>query len=543
MFVMPVISVTLRCVRYMGCFISESSAFLKTDFAKKAGQGQTLLVIDSSMAGKSFEEKIAWVLALKRRNKYPEGMNKAGRLNLRRFAANFSLEDGTLFRTGKGRKVIVVHTRNRALELFEQHHGGPWGGHQGIFKTRTALTTRYYWPGMTKDIVQWVEQCVKCQKGRKAVTLHTPVESKTDTPVESKTDTPVQSKETPAPPGQSHLLASPFHTPAPSTPGSVSCSSSLSSCPLLPDSTEWRWQTDAMTSRLDLSHLLPPPRLRQLVQDWLQEDAPAFDPAGCAVGEGPECAVLLCKSPGVLAGCPFFDAIFTELGCTVEWFQPEGAWLEPVARVAEVRGKARHLLLGERTALNCLGRCSGVATAAGRACRLAREASWHGQVAGTRKTTPGFRLAEKYALLVGGASGHRYDLGSLIMLKDNHVWAAGGIAQAIQEAQRVAGFHLKLEVECRSLEEALEAAEAGSDIIMLDNFSPEDLHPAASALKATHPRVIVEASGGISEENISQFFGPCIDILSLGCLTQSSQAVDFSLKICRETPVQRDFAF
>ncbi|EMP25051.1 Septin-1 [Chelonia mydas] len=115
--------------------------------------------------------------------------------------------------------------------------------------------------------------------------------------------------------------------------------------------------------------------------------------------------------------------------------------------------------------------------------------------------------------------------------------------KAVQEAQRVAGFHLKLEVECRSLEEALEAAEAGSDIVMLDNFSPEDLHPAASALKAAHPRVMVEASGGISEENISQFFGPCIDVLSLGCLTQSARAVDFSLKICRETPLQRDFAF
>ncbi|TFJ95961.1 hydroxymethylbilane synthase [Platysternon megacephalum] len=354
---------------------------------------------------------------------------------------------GMLFRTGKGRKVVVMHTRNQALQLFEQHHGDPRGGHQGIFQMKTALTTRYYWPGMTKDIVQW---------------------------------------------------------------------------------------TNAMTSRRDLSHLLPPPRLRQLVRDWLQEDAPAFDPAGCAVGEAPERAVLLCKSPGALAGCPFFDAVFTELGCTVEWFQPEGAWLEPVARVAEVHGKARHLLLGERTALNCLGRCSGVATAAGRACRLARKASWHGQVSGTRKTTPGFRLAEKYALQVGGASGHRYDLGSLVMLKDNH---------AIQEAQRVAGFHLKLEVECCSLEEALEAAGTGSDIIMLDNFSPEDLHPATSALKAAHPRVMVEASGGISEENISQFFGPCIDVLSLGCLTQSARAVDFSLKICRETPVQRDFAF
>ncbi|CAM4678612.1 unnamed protein product [Lepidochelys kempii] len=117
------------------------------------------------------------------------------------------------------------------------------------------------------------------------------------------------------------------------------------------------------------------------------------------------------------------------------------------------------------------------------------------------------------------------------MLKDNHVWAAGGIAQVVlSRSQRVAGFHLKLEVECRSLGEALEAAEAGSDIVMLDNFSPEDLHPAASALKAAHPRVMVEASGGISEENISQFFGPCIDVLSLGCLTSRPELWIFPSK-------------
>nr|XP_025035860.1 nicotinate-nucleotide pyrophosphorylase [carboxylating] [Pelodiscus sinensis] len=95
----------------------------------------------------------------------------------------------------------------------------------------------------------------------------------------------------------------------------------------------------------------------------------------------------------------------------------------------------------------------------------------------------------------------------------------------------------------RSVGGQLEAAEAGSDIVMLDNFSPEDLHSAARALKDAHPRVMVEASGGISEENVSQFFGPCIDVLSLGCLTQSAQAVDFSLKICRENPAPKDFAF
>ncbi|XP_020669184.3 nicotinate-nucleotide pyrophosphorylase [carboxylating] [Pogona vitticeps] len=301
-----------------------------------------------------------------------------------------------------------------------------------------------------------------------------------------------------------------------------------------------------MASHPNLSHLLPAARLRQLARDWLKEDAPSFDYGGYAVGDHQECAVLLCKSPGVLAGFPFFEAIFAEVGCSVEWLQSEGTWVEPITRVAEVRGHAKDLLFGERVALNCLGRCSGVATAAAKVCRVAREAGWHGEVAGTRKTTPGFRLAEKYALLVGGASCHRYDLGSLIMLKDNHVWASGSITQAVQSARRVGGFALKVEVECRSLEEALEAAECGSDIIMLDNFAPEDLHPTASTLKTSFPQVTVEASGGITEENVAQFVGPSIDVVSLGCLTQSARVVDFSLKILRDSvpkPPLRNFVF
>ncbi|XP_042327638.1 nicotinate-nucleotide pyrophosphorylase [carboxylating] isoform X1 [Sceloporus undulatus] len=301
-----------------------------------------------------------------------------------------------------------------------------------------------------------------------------------------------------------------------------------------------------MASRPNLSYLLPAPRLRQLARDWLQEDVPSFDYGGYAVGDRQECAVLLCKSPGVMAGFPFFEAIFAEVGCSVEWLQSEGAWVEPITRVAEVRGQAKDLLLGERVALNCLGRCSGVATLAAKVCRVAREVGWHGEVAGTRKTTPGFRLPEKYALLIGGASCHRYDLGSLIMLKDNHVWASGSITQAVQSARRVGGFALKVEVECRSLEEAVEAAECGSDIIMLDNFAAEDLHPTAKTLKTSFPHVTVEASGGITENNITQFVGPNIDVVSLGCLTQSAKVVDFSLKINREPvpkPPLRNFVF
>ena len=144
-------------------------------------------------------------------------------------------------------------------------------------------------------------------------------------------------------------------------------------------------------------------------------------------GAAPSQAMLWAKSPGVLAGRPFFDAIFAQVNCQVSWFLPEGSKLVPVAKVAEVRGPAHCLLLGERVALNMLARCSGVASAAAAAVETARGTGWAGHVAGTRKTTPGFRLVEKYGLLVGGAASHRYDLGGLVMVKDNHVMAAGGV--------------------------------------------------------------------------------------------------------------------
>lgn len=167
------------------------------------------------------------------------------------------------------------------------------------------------------------------------------------------------------------------------------------------------------------------------MDSWLREDCPGLNYAALVSGAGPSQAALWAKSPGVLAGQPFFDAIFTQLNCQVSWFLPEGSKLVPVARVAEVRGPAHRLLLGERVALNTLARCSGIASAAAAAVEAARGAGWTGHVAGTRKTTPGFRLVEKYGLLVGGAASHRYDLGGLVMVKDNHVVAAGGVEKVL----------------------------------------------------------------------------------------------------------------
>jgi nicotinate-nucleotide pyrophosphorylase (carboxylating) len=177
-----------------------------------------------------------------------------------------------------------------------------------------------------------------------------------------------------------------------------------------------------------LADLLPP-QYRALVQSWLAEDMPTFDIGGLVVGGEATEAHLLCKGApegaggaavggAVLAGVPFFTAVFEHLGCSVEWHAAEGAVLAPPARAATVRGPARAVLQGERTALNILTRASGVATAA-RAMALVRaREGWHGEVAGSRKLTPGgFRLVEKYALLVGGVSTHRMDLSQMTTLK------------------------------------------------------------------------------------------------------------------------------
>lgn len=246
--------------------------------------------------------------------------------------------------------------------------------------------------------------------------------------------------------------------------------------------------------------------------------------------------MLLGKSAGVLAGVPFFDEVFSQLGCTVTWFLQEGDSVAPTdgpVHVAKVTGSARHILLGERTALNILTRASGIATAAKVAADVAVAAGWHGEVAGTRKITPGFRLVEKYSLLVGGASTHRMDLSHMVMLKDNHIWSAGGITGAVKAARKACGFSSKIEVETRSLEEALEAAKAGADVVMLDNYTPAGMIEDAGKVKAAFPAVMVEASGGITAATLVDYCHPSVDIVSMGSLTQGYDTLDFSLKIAR----------
>ncbi|EFE33725.1 uncharacterized protein ARB_07190 [Trichophyton benhamiae CBS 112371] len=245
---------------------------------------------------------------------------------------------------------------------------------------------------------------------------------------------------------------------------------------------------------------------------------------------------------------------------SVDWNVKEGERIEPVTVCAIVRGPMRKLLLGERVALNILARCSGIATKTAALLTILRGQGWKGILAGTRKTTPGFRIVEKYGILVGGADPHRHDLSSMTMLKDNHVWAchnksqantgasetpsadvstiAKAIPSAVQAARATAGFSTKVEVECRSIEEANAAISAGADVIMLDNFTADGVRAAAKQLKDEwyakgKPRgtFLVEVSGGLNETNAAKFVCDDVDILSTSSIHQGVGIIDFSLKV------------
>lgn len=292
-----------------------------------------------------------------------------------------------------------------------------------------------------------------------------------------------------------------------------------------------------MTSPADFQSLIPEERLDEFAGRWILDDIPSFDVGGIVVGTNQKEATLWMKSPGVFAGKPFFEAIFRVLKCQVMWTPEavEGRFMEASGSnkiaLGTVVGPVNKILQGERTALCTISRCSGVATASRKAADVAASVGWKGWTAGTRKTTPGFRIVEKYGLLVGGVATHRLDLSQMVMLKDNHIWSAGSITKAVELARKAAGFSQKIEVECQSKEDAIEAAVAGADIVMLDNFAPEKLKAEAKFLKDTFPHLLIEASGGITIETMGDYLSEHVDILSQGKLTQGYSCVDFSLKI------------
>ncbi|XP_029639121.1 nicotinate-nucleotide pyrophosphorylase [carboxylating] isoform X1 [Octopus sinensis] len=290
-----------------------------------------------------------------------------------------------------------------------------------------------------------------------------------------------------------------------------------------------------ITSGPETYHALSPVTVQHLAREWIKEDSPNFDFGGFVVGEKNVTAALIMRQAGVLAGRPFIDAVFKELECEIEWLYPEGTYLNPVQTVAIIKGRVRCLLLGERVALNCACRASGLATLARKLALKAEGVGWKGKLADTRRTTPGFRLVEKYSLLVGGLATHRYDLSSMIILRDNHIWTAGSIQKAVKDAKLVSGFSMKIEVECRNLEDALEAANAGCDVILFENPTAEVAKKYAESLKQRFPDVMIEISGDIPEDLLVDYCSDYIDVISLNQLTMGYSPVNFTMKMTKST--------
>lgn len=238
---------------------------------------------------------------------------------------------------------------------------------------------------------------------------------------------------------------------------------------------------------------------------------------------------LIAKEDGIIAGLSIFERVFTMLDAqTVVEFQDgvrDGAHVTNGQVMAVVRGDIRVLLSGERTALNYLQRLSGIATYTSQVAKLLEGS--HTKLLDTRKTTPGMRIFEKYAVRIGGGNNHRYNLSDGVLLKDNHIDAAGGVANAVKMAKEYAPFVRKIEVETESLEMVKEAVEAGADIIMFDNMTPEQMKEAIDVIDG---RAETECSGNITKENIKTITALGVDYVSSGALTHSAPILDISLK-------------
>lgn len=279
-------------------------------------------------------------------------------------------------------------------------------------------------------------------------------------------------------------------------------------------------ELNSITMKLHVDPIL----MMALQEDISSEDVTtnAVMPEAC-LGE----VELLSKADGVIAGLPVFARVFTLLdeGIDFIFYVKDGDRVSKGQRLAVIRGDIRALLSGERVALNYLQRLSGVATYTNRVVKLLEGSGI--KLLDTRKTTPNMRLLEKYAVTVGGGCNHRYNLSDGILLKDNHIGAAGSVAKAVAMAKAYAPFVRKIEVETETLDMVREAVEAGADIIMFDNMTHDMMKEAVRIIGG---RAETECSGNVTEENISKLKDVGVDYISSGALTHSAPILDLSLK-------------
>ena len=266
-----------------------------------------------------------------------------------------------------------------------------------------------------------------------------------------------------------------------------------------------------------------------LILSALKEDITSEDVSTNSVMPHPQAGEvdLICKEDGIICGLQIFERVLTLLAekTEVEFFVKDGEEVKKGQLMAKVHGDIRTLLCGERTALNYLQRMSGIATYTHQVAALLKGSRT--KLLDTRKTTPNNRIFEKYAVRIGGGNNHRYNLSDGVLLKDNHIGAAGGVKEAIQAAKEYAPFVRKIEVEVETLDMVKEAVEAGADIIMLDNMDTDTLKEAIAYIDG---RAEIEVSGNVTKENITRLINLGVDFVSSGALTHSAPILDISLK-------------
>ncbi|NHJ12199.1 MAG: carboxylating nicotinate-nucleotide diphosphorylase [Candidatus Thorarchaeota archaeon] len=242
-------------------------------------------------------------------------------------------------------------------------------------------------------------------------------------------------------------------------------------------------------------------------------------------------ATIYAKSKAVLAGMEEVIAIAELTGLQHDLHVFEGNWVSPGEGVLTLTGPARTLLAVERVSLNIVQRMSGIATKTYKMVHEARRVNSKVKVAATRKTTPGFRYFEKRAVTIGGGDTHRYALDDMVLIKNNHISVVGSVGEAVKLARREASFSKKISCEVRTLQECLEAIKAGADIVLLDNFSPQDVAGVHKILteKGLRGKIILEVSGGIDQDNIRAYAESGCDVLSSGSLTHSYDSSDFNM--------------
>jgi len=286
------------------------------------------------------------------------------------------------------------------------------------------------------------------------------------------------------------------------------------------------------TSRAALSA----PRLDELLAHALDEDLHGGDltSEACVERTAHSTAEAVARSPLVVCGGQVFSRVFAlvDAAVRVEEITPDGRAVDAGDVLWRVEGPSRSLLMAERTALNFVQRMSGTATLARTFVRALPEGS-KTRIVDTRKTTPGLRALERYAVRVGGAYNHRDSLGSAVLIKENHIRAAGGIGTSVSRARSWAPHTTRVEIEVTSLSEMDEAMAAGADIIMLDNFEMSDVHAAVARAAEKTPRPLLEVSGGVTAARVHELAEAGVDIISAGALTHSAPAADISLLFAR----------